>query len=95
MTVEILDKAEDDLVHGFQFYEKQQTGLGPYFLQSLFADMESLQVHGGAHRIVYRNYHRALAKRFPFAIFYTVSGERVLVHAWLIADANQRGSPNI
>ena len=72
MTVEILDKAEDDLVHGFQFYETQQAGLGSYFLESLFADMESLPVHGGVHRLVYRNYHRALAKRFPFAIFYTV-----------------------
>ena len=56
MTVEILDKAEDDLVHGFQFYETQQAGLGSYFLESLFADMESLPVHGGVHRVVYRNY---------------------------------------
>ena len=90
MTVEILDKAEDDLVHGFQFYETQQPGLGLYFLESLFADMESLQVLGGVYRVVYRNYHRALAKRFPFAIFYTVLGDTVL-----IADANRRGSPNI
>jgi hypothetical protein len=51
MTVEILDKAEDDLVHGFQFYETRQPGLGSYFLESLFADMESLQVHGGVHRV--------------------------------------------
>ena len=75
MRVEILDKAEDDLVHGFQFYETQQPGLGSYFLESLFADMESLQVHGGVHRIVYRKYHRALAKRFPFSV------DTVFVHA--------------
>jgi len=75
VRVEILDKAEDDLVHGFQFYETQQPGLGSYFLESLFADMESLQVHGGVHRIVYRNYHRALAKRFPFSV------DTVFVHA--------------
>ena len=81
MTIQILDKAEDDLVHGFQFYERQQPGLGSYFLQSLFADMESLQVHGGAHRVVYHNYHRSLAKRFPFAIFYTLSDDTVFVHA--------------
>jgi hypothetical protein len=81
VTVEILDKAEDDLVHGFQFYETQQAGLGSCFLESLFADMESLQVHGGVHRVVYRNYHRALARRFPLAIFYTVSRDAVFVHA--------------
>jgi hypothetical protein len=33
VTVEILDKAEDDLVHGFEFYETQQRGLGLYFLE--------------------------------------------------------------
>ncbi len=94
MTVEILDKVEDDLVHGFQFYETQQRGLGSYFLKSLLADMESLQIHGGVHRIVYRNYHRALAKRFPFAIFYTVRSTPYPFMQVLIADANRHGSPN-
>ena len=94
MTVEILDKAEDDLVHGFQFYETRQPGLGSYFLESLFADMESLQVHGGVHRLVYRNYHRALAKRFPFAIFYTVRSTPYSFMQLLIAGANRHGSPN-
>lgn len=81
MTIEILDKAEDDLVNGFRFYETQQPGLGAYFRDSLSADIESLQIHGGVHRVVYRNYHRALSKRFPFAIFYTVSPETVFIHA--------------
>ena len=31
--------------------------------------------------MVYRNYHRALSKRFPFAIFYTVYDEMVSIHA--------------
>jgi hypothetical protein len=30
MTIEILDKAEDDLVEGYLFYEAQQAGLGVY-----------------------------------------------------------------
>jgi plasmid stabilization system protein ParE len=81
VRIEILDKAEDDLVNGFKFYEEQQPGLGAYFRENLSADIDSLQIHGGVHRVVYRNYHRALSKRFPFAIFYTVSGETVLVHA--------------
>ena len=29
MRVEILDKAENDLVEGYHFYEGQQAGLGP------------------------------------------------------------------
>ena len=81
MTIEILDKAEADLVNGFKFYEEQQPGLGAYFRETLSDDIELLRIHGGVHRVVYRNYHRALSKRFPFAIFYTVSGETVFIHA--------------
>jgi len=81
VTIEILDKAEDDLVKGFEFYEGQQRGLGAYFRDRLSADIESLRIHGGVHRVVYRNYHRALSKRFPFAIFYTIAGDIVFVHA--------------
>jgi len=81
VKVEILDKAEDDLVNGFAFYESQQSGLGAYFRESLSADIDSLRIHGGVHRIVYRNYHRALSKRFPFAIFYTVFRNTVFIHA--------------
>ena len=88
VTIEILDKAEDDLVGGFAFYESQQAGLGAYFRESLSFDIESLGTHGGIHRIAYRNYHRALSRRFPFAIFYTVSGETVFIHG--VVDCRRR-----
>ncbi len=65
----------------FKFYEAQQPGLGTYFLETLATDIDSLRIHDGVHRIVYRHYHRSLSKRFPFAIFNTVSGETVFIHA--------------
>jgi hypothetical protein len=81
VTIKILDRAEDDLVSGFKFYEEQQRGLGAYFRESLLADIHRLRIFGGIYRVVYRNYHRALSKQFPFAIFYTLSSETVFVHA--------------
>ncbi len=50
-------------------------GLRVYFRENLFADIDSLRVSAGIHRKVYRNYYRALSKRFPFAIFNTISAE--------------------
>jgi plasmid stabilization system protein ParE len=41
--VEILDEAEQDLIDGARFYEAQGPGLGEYFLDSLFSDIDSLQ----------------------------------------------------
>jgi len=67
MTIDILDGAEKDLVEGFEFYERQLVGLGDYFLDSIFSDIESLQLYAGIHAVHF-GYCRLLAKRFPFAI---------------------------
>jgi hypothetical protein len=81
MRIEILDQAAEDLIEGFHFYEAQQTGLGSYFLSNLYGDIESLRLYGGIHRQAYKEYRRLLAKRFPFAVFYTVRGETVFIRA--------------
>ena len=57
MTIEILPDAQRDLISGFRFYEQQAPGLGRYFLDCLFADIELLGVHGGIHALVF-GYHR-------------------------------------
>jgi len=81
VRVQILDRAEDDLVEGFWFYEAQQAGLGAYFRASLYSDIESLRLYGGIHRKVYGCYHRLLSKRFPYAVFYTVLEDTAYIHA--------------
>ena len=45
MRVAILDEAERDLMDGFRFYEMQDNGLGDYFLDSLFSDIDSLALY--------------------------------------------------
>ena len=82
MKVEILDEAEEDLVDGFRFYEGQSEGLGEYFLNSLLSDIDSLQIYAGIHAVHF-GYHRLLAKRFPFAIYYRVDNEVARVYAVL------------
>ncbi len=81
MKVQILDTAEEDIVEGYWFYETQQAGLGAYFRNSIYADLHALEKTAGAHRIVYKNYHRALATRFPFAVYYSISEKIAFVRA--------------
>jgi hypothetical protein len=81
MTVEILDLARDDLIEGYYFYEQREEGIGRHFLDNLYSDIEALELTGGNHRKVYRDFHRALSKKFPFAIYYTVKNEMVSVRA--------------
>jgi len=88
MRIQILESAETDLVEGYSFYEEQEPGLGSYFLESLYSDIQSLTLYAGIHRIAYRGYHRLLSKRFPFAIFYTLAQETISIHA--VVDCRRR-----
>jgi len=87
VKIEILDDAQQDLIEGYQFYEDRETGVGSYFLDCLFSDIDSLLLFAGIHQVVY-GYHRSLSKRFPFAIYYDVVGELIRVHAVLDCRRN-------
>ncbi len=60
MRILILPSARDDLFGGFEFYERQQAGLGDYFLESLFSDIESLRLYAGIHPKRF-GFHRLLS----------------------------------
>lgn len=95
MRIEILDKAENDLVEGYRFYEAQQSGLGSYFIESLYSDIESLCLHAGVHRIACKNLHRLLSKRFPFAIYYSLTDKAARIHAVVVAAGGPHGFASI
>ncbi len=87
MKIEILDEAQEDLIEGFRFYETREVGLGSYFLDCLFSDIDSLLLYAGIHQIMF-GHHRCLSKRFPFAIYYSVEGDSIRVHAVLDCRRN-------
>jgi hypothetical protein len=82
MTIIILPSAKEDLAEGFAFFEAKQAGLGTYFLESLFSDIDSLKIYAGVHRRVF-GYHRLLSKRFTFAVYYSVQSGTGYVQAVL------------
>jgi plasmid stabilization system protein ParE len=81
--IRILSLAVQDLERGRDFYESRQAGLGDYFLDSLFADIDALLLYAGVHELHF-GYYRALAKRFPFAIYYRLSEDDIQV--WRVLD---------
>jgi hypothetical protein len=86
MKVQILPSAIGDLENGRDFYDHQGEGLGQYFLNSLFADIDSLILYGGVHS-VHWGYHRMLSHRFPYAVYYRVMEDTVVV--WRVLDCRQ------
>ena len=83
MKIEILASASRDLIDGYHFYENQTAGLGNYFLDSLYSDIDSLIISAGIHAVFFGKYHRLLSKRFPFAVYYRSGNGTVKVYAVL------------
>jgi plasmid stabilization system protein ParE len=74
MKVRILTSAFNDLASGRTFYEQQGEGLGDYFFDSVFSDIDSLALYGGIHQKV-MGYHRLLTRRFPYAVYYKMDAD--------------------
>jgi len=89
MKIEILSIALVDIQSGQHFYEQQQEGLGAYFLDSLFSDIDALLLYAGIHQQFF-GYYRALSKRFPYAIYYRVNEQTIQV--WRVLDCRQKPS---
>ena len=88
MKIQILASASQDLLEGYRFYEKQAEGVGAYFLDTLFSDIDSLVISAGIHPIHFGKYHRLLSKRFPFAVYYRVEDQTARVYAVLDCRRN-------
>ncbi len=88
MNIRILDVAVQDLERDRDFYQRQQEGLGDYFLDALFSDIDALLLHAGVHQQHF-GYYRALSKRFPYAIYYRMHADEIRV--WRVLDC--RSSP--
>jgi hypothetical protein len=78
MAIRILPSAVADLEDGREFYESREAGLGDYFLDCLFSDIDSLVLYAGIHRRIF-GFHRLLSKRFPFAIYYQIDTDKEAV----------------
>ena len=72
MKIQVLRSAMEDLAAGRRFYDRQETGVGDYFFDSLFTEIDSLALYGGIHSVHF-GFYRMLARRFPYAIYYKIA----------------------
>lgn len=82
MRIELLEDAEQDLVNGYRFYERQSPGLGTRFLDTVWSEIDSLrfraQTLGMDHGFL-----RLYTERFPFAVYYLFEGDGIRISAVL------------
>ncbi len=83
MNIRVLQSARRTMVAGIKFYERQQTGLGAYFLSSIISDLRSLNIYAGVHQKYNDIYFRMVCTKFPYSIYYRTDGDTVDVFAVL------------
>jgi len=81
MKLRYTGKAKDDLEIAFGWYEEQRLGLGFEFLDCVEAMIETIQEFPKLYAMHHDRFRRALVRRFPFSIFYTIEEKDIIVHA--------------
>ncbi len=81
--------ANADFKAGREFYDLNSKKAGDYFVSSILADLESLNFYAGIHPL-FSGFHRMLARRFPFAIYYEIHEQ----HVWVVAILDMRKKPD-
>ena len=83
MTYKIVVRPEaaSEIQEAFDWYEERSEGLGLEFLRVADACLSGVQRNPAAYQIVHEQVRRALLRKFPYALFYLVTEDTVVVLA--------------
>jgi toxin ParE1/3/4 len=66
-------EAESEFVEAAEWYEARSPGLGAEFLRALDATIAGIERNRFVQATVFGEVRRALMRRFPYGVFYTVT----------------------
>jgi len=88
MPLLVRPAAAADTEEAYLWYRHQRTGLGEEFLTAVGTALTDIAEHPALYPVVHRETRRVLLRRFPYAIFYRVFGEVVIVVACMHGRRN-------
>jgi toxin ParE1/3/4 len=74
-------EAEADALETRDWYESRQEGLGAEFRMELDTTIERIVANPLLYRLVHGETRRALLDRFPYAVYFRVAGDEIVVLA--------------
>jgi toxin ParE1/3/4 len=78
-TLLFLPEVEDDAINGFSWYETKSPGLGVEFLRMFYACSGDIPRHPLLYHKVHNEFRRCLLRRFPYAIYFVIKDDQVIV----------------
>jgi plasmid stabilization system protein ParE len=76
-------RADLDVAGTFEWYEKEQLGLGRDFLDALRDTYDRVVAAPFAYQDLRLGIRRALVRRFPYAVYFAVEGDAIVMLAVL------------
>lgn len=91
MSLEVIVRPEaaQEIQEGFDWYEERSEGLGLEFLRAADACLAGVQRNPEAYQVVHERVRRALLRKFPYALFYLIEEERIVVIACFHVKRNE------
>jgi plasmid stabilization system protein ParE len=83
MTYKVIVRPEAalEIQEAFDWYEERSEGLGLEFLRAADACLSGVQRNPNSHQVVHEQVRRALMRKFPYALFYLIKGDIIVVLA--------------
>ena len=78
-ALRFLPEVEEDALSGCAWYEDKAPGLGEELLRVFYACAGEIPRHPLLYRKVYRDFRRCLVRRFPYAIYFRMEENQIIV----------------
>jgi plasmid stabilization system protein ParE len=74
-------QADQELQSARQWYEEQRPGLGCHFAYTIDETIERVSSNPLAFPVVHGETRRAVVRRFPYAIYFRLHGDEIVITA--------------
>ena len=79
-SLSFLPEVEEDAIFAYLWYEEKSKGLGEDFLRIFYANVAEIARTPNLYSKIYKNFHRKLLKRFPYAIYFLVERKTIIIY---------------
>lgn len=78
-TLRFLPEIEGDVINGYVWYETKARGLSEDFLRMFYACANEIPWNPLLYPKVYQDFRRRLLRRFPYAIYFMIEDDKIIV----------------
>ena len=71
----------DEIDDAYAWYQEQRHGLGEEFLTEVERVLVQIEQNPEMHALIYRALRHSRLKRFPYAVYYRLDADRIVVVA--------------